>query len=226
MRSWASKAILLALLATQVAATPPRIVDVHDELFARNADTLLILRRVEDNHGRHGVLQTDTLLVFRSLADGADRGFQVVESLVENWIDGPRVAPVDLAHRANPYEFRGIDYWPLRAPLHWREDAFLTRDGLTVRDQGAPVYHLGRDDLKALIEDTLTATASIRPDARVPGGDASFALPLISPEKDCAPDSILLQDETPGDPALVQLRCLDEESGQRATLWIVVPRVE
>lgn len=84
MPSWVTRLVLLlAGAAGAASATPPQIVSVRDMLYARDAGTLPILRAITDNHGRHGVMQTVTLLVFRSLTDGADHGFQVVERRIE-----------------------------------------------------------------------------------------------------------------------------------------------
>lgn len=227
MRSWANKlAALVLILGSPAMATPPQIVNFDDTLFARNEDTLLILRQVTDNQGRHSILQTDTFLVFRSLTDGGDRGFRVVERVVENWVDGPRAEYLPLADPANPYAYRADGYWPVRTPLFWREEAFLTGDGLTVRDQGQPVYHLSLEALKLHLVDTTTATRGILPPLHQDGGVDPYDPYAFDPVRECDPAVILPLNDFPTDPALVHLQCRDEETDQQAKLWVVVPRAE
>ena len=227
MPSWANRlAILVLMMGTPALATPPQIVDFNDTLFARNEDTLLILRQVTDNQGRHGVLQTDTFLVFRSLTDGGDRGFRAVERVVENGIDVPRAEYVPLPAPAEPYAIRADGYWPVRAPVYWREQAFMTADGLTIRDQGQPVYHLSIEALKLHLIDTTTATRGILPSLHQDGSADPFDPYAFDAVTDCDPVSILPLNDFPSDPALVKLHCQESDTGQQAGLWVVVPRAE
>ena len=228
MRSWATSlwCLWLVLAAAAAWATPPQIVSVHDTLFARNEDTLLIRRRIEDNRGRHGVLQTDTLIVFRSLTDGADLGFLREGRMLENHIEGPRVTFLPLTSPANPYEVRQGGFWPLRMPLRWREEGFLTAEGLTIRDQGQPLYHLPFGPLKSHISDTLIAARGVFPVLYQEGESDPLDPYAFDPVRECDVASVLPLDEAPDDPALAYLRCEDADTGQQASLWVVVPKVD
>lgn len=105
-RNWATRLCVAALIAAgPVWATPPQVMTVEDALFARNADTLFLLRTITDNHRLHMVRQTDTLLIHRSLAGGDDRGFRGVARVIDFGPDGaPRVETLPLQDPVNPYD--------------------------------------------------------------------------------------------------------------------------
>lgn len=137
MRNWGTRALLtgLCLVALPVMATPPRTIDIRDRLFARNADTLFVIREIRDNHGLHGVMQTDTLLITRNLAGGDDRGFQAVARVVDRGPEGdPRAETLPLAAPANPCDlFAVFGAWPLDAPRDGDPSALsLSGDGLAL----------------------------------------------------------------------------------------------
>ena len=231
MRSWGIKAGLatLVLAACPVSATPPRTLAIEDRLFARNADTLFLLRRSVDNHGLHGVAQTDTLMIFRSLDGGDDRGFRAVARVVDSGPgSSPRAETLPLAAPLNPYSVYGdFEAWPLDRPMRWNpEDVTLDDTGLSLAGHDAR-YVLPLAGVAARIEDTLSASQQLLPAHRIGGGRIGshpFDPAGFDILADCAPSSALPLNDLPEDPALVELTCADEDGLARAVLWLVVPR--
>ena len=149
MQNWATRALLAALcvMALPVMATPPRTMDIRDRLFVRNAETLFLIRDIRDNHGLHGVTQTDTLLVFRNLAGGDDRGFQGVARVVDLGPDAEQRAEVlPLSSRINPYDlFADFDAWPLNAPRYGDPSSvLLSGEGLVLHEILGKLRHARR----------------------------------------------------------------------------------
>jgi hypothetical protein len=236
MRNWATRALLavLSVGALPVMATPPRTIEIRDRLFARNSETLFLIRETLDNHGLHGVTQTDTLLVFRSLAGGDDRGFQGVARVVDRGPDGdPRVETLPLASPANPYDlFSDFDAWPLQAPRFRDPSAVsLSGEGLQLDGFGTagPLqFALPLDDLTLRLQDSLSASLHLLPPHTVGGGSIGphpFDPAAIDILRDCTVSNHLVLHDAETDPALVQLTCEIEDGLGGAQLWFVVPQV-
>jgi len=234
MRNWATRAFLagLCLMALPVMATPPRTIEIRDRLFARNADTLFLIREIRDNHGLHGVIQTDTLLVFRSLTGGGDRGFRGVARVVDRGPEGdPRAETVTIPSAVNPYDlYRDFGAWPLDAPRSGNPAAVsLTRQGLEIDGSGlaSPArYHLSLPDLTARLQDTLTASLHILPPHSVGGGSIGphpFDPATIDILRDCSVSSSMALFHNAADPPLVKLTCEVQDGLARVSLWLVLP---
>lgn len=233
MRNWATRALLtgLCLVAVPVMATPPRTIDIRDRLFARNADTLFLIRETLDNHGLHGVTQTDTLLISRSLAGGDDRGFRGVARVVDQGPDAvPRADVLPLTSAANPYDlFRDFDAWPLNAPRYGDPSAVsLTPEGLELNGfgfSGPARYFTPLSDLTARVQDSLTASLEVLPPHTVGGGSIGphpFDPATIDILRDCDVSNNLVLRHADTDPALVQLNCEIEDGLGRVQLWVVL----
>lgn len=235
MQNWAHSLVSLLLMAAPAAATPPQIVSVEDTLFARNADTLFILRKVTDNHGLHTVLQTDTLVAFRALDGGDDRGFRMVARVIEYGPDGqPRVQSLPLSATFNPYDlFVDFDAWPIETydrPLP--ASLVLNDQGLQFEGygyEGETAFGLTVEDISLRIEDTLLTTRTIAPLNRVGGGTTGpdpFGPALFDVTADCRVTAVHTFYDFADDPALARLTCNDTEELQNATLWLVVPQIQ
>jgi hypothetical protein len=236
MRNWATRALLAVLLvgALPVMATPPRTIEVRDRLFARNAETLFLIREIRDNHGLHGVTQTDTLLVFRNLAGGDDRGFQGVARVVDLGPDAEQRAVVlPLSSRINPYDlFADFDAWPLNAPRYGDPSAVsLSGDGLALDGfgfSGPARYALSLEELNQRMRDTLIASLQVLPPHTVGGGSIGpnpFDPAAIDILRDCEISNNMVPRHADSDPALVQLTCEIEDGLGGVQLWLVVPQV-
>ena len=236
MRNWATRigaALIAALLATPVFATPPQVIHVEDQLFARNADTLFLLRRIIDNHGLHLVQQTDTLLIARSLSSGDDQTFHGVSRVIDYGPDGaPRVETLPLAAPANPYDvFADFGAWPVHVPDFWETaDIALDATGFRVTAWGSGeerIYALSLDELTRRVTETLQAGRDALPLHRVGGGIGPdpYGPGLFDIRRDCIPGRFTTLFHAPGDPALAQLVCEEPRLGQTVRLWMLVPRL-
>lgn len=235
MRNWATRALLAVLLvgALPVMATPPRTLEIRDRLFARNADTLFLIRETRDNHGLHGVTQTDTLLIFRNLSGGDDRGFQGVARVVDRGPDGdPRVETLPLSAPANPYDlYHDFDAWPLDPPRFGAPSAItLSESGLHLDGfgfSGPARYHLPLSELTARMQDSLRASLQILPPHTVGGGSIGphpFDPAAIDILRDCDVSNNMVLRHADTDPALVQLTCEIEDGLGRVELWFLIPQ--
>ena len=235
MQSWATNAarsVSLALglgLATTAFATPPRIVNVEDRLFARNDGTLFILREVTDNLGFHQVTQTDTLLIFRDLQDGTDTGFAVVERMRDNGADsGPERAIYETPETAqNPYAIRAEHgAWPLGPALRSPSDIWLDTDGIRLADEWSDTtYALSLTELQARLTATLLSVRHMAPAFETSTNVDSFDPHAFDILAECSVDGRRTLNHTKDDPALVSFSCNDHETGQFARLLILVPQV-
>lgn len=68
---------LLCLMAHATMATPPDILDVHDELFGIAKESILVLRSTRDNLGTYYTDQQDVLLVEIDRETGAETLYPV-----------------------------------------------------------------------------------------------------------------------------------------------------
>lgn len=237
MRSWAfnlAAATLFLGVAGSAFATPPQAVSVTDTLFARTQDTVFLLREVHDNHGLHSVLQTDTMVVFKSLERGDDRGFRMVARVVDYGTDGdPRVVVRGPTDPFNPYTLHAdFGAWPIGAfPFGLPDGASLSQNGIRIDTHdyfGPASYHLPLVDVATSISSALGATRFFAPLERVGGGTTGpdpFDPLLFAPLEDCTLGNVRMLFDYPGDPALAQVSCRDEDETQSATLWLIVPRV-
>ena len=214
-------------------ATPPRTIEIRDRLFARNTDTLFLIREIRDNHGLHGVIQTDTLLISRDLAGGDDRGFRGVARVVDRGPDSdPRAEGLPLTSPANPYDlFRDFDAWPQTAPRHGDPSLVsLSGDGLDLDGLGhfGPArFSLSLDDLTLRLRDTLSAGLQVLPPHTVGGGSIGphpFDPTAIDILRDCDVSNNMVLRHAETDPALAQLSCEIEDGLGSVQLWLVIPQ--
>ncbi len=234
MPNWASNlsAISLAITTATVAtATPPRVVAVEDRLFARTSDMIFLIREVFDNHGAHHIAQTDLIYVTRSLRDGADRGFQVIERMVTYTPDPDRPSgtgnvtyhtPVS---RIDPYAAReDAGAWPV-GPLTLDASPEMDAGGIRVTATDGASYFLDTQTVQSLVDDTLLTVRQIVPDLDLTPDPDSFDPLAFDVSTDCSVVTALTFWPATDDPAMVQLACEVADNLQFATLWLVVPKI-
>ncbi len=190
--------VLLFAMASQALATPPRTVDVEDIPLGANDTHVFLLRRLGDNMGLYGVVQTDVLLIARNRATGADDEVWPVARSLDN---GPnfaedglsaRVEFPPLADAVNPFDIlqarkaRLVAGAATNISAEYRGlEVVEAADGLGLAEDGSDKrYHLDYADISS----ALTASLNRSRDA-VPAYSTGDFDPLrdvsVDPAADC-----------------------------------------
>jgi hypothetical protein len=198
-RFWVSVA-LPALLAGASGATPPQTVSVDDVLFAATDSHLYLLRSLEDNMGKYGIVQTDVLLIARNRATNTDdevwpvaRSTDYGAYFADNGIDA-RVERLPLEGAVNPFEM--VASRDARLMVGRSVDGPLP-EGISVSDQdggvtltepeasGGKVYRLGFEDLSRDLTESLARTRDTLPPLFAEGGVDVLRGVTFDPAVDC-----------------------------------------
>jgi hypothetical protein len=197
VRFWVSVA-LAALLAEASGATPPQTVSVDDVLFAATDSHLYLLRSLEDNMGKYGIVQTDVLLIARNRATNTDdKVWPVARStdygayFADNDLDA-RVERLPLEGAVNPFEI--VASREARLMVAWSVDGALP-EGISSSDQdggvmltdasSGKVYRLGFDDLSRDLTESLARTRDTLPPLFAEGGVDVLEGVTFDPAVDC-----------------------------------------
>ena len=231
---------LALLIVAPAAATPPDIVDLHDELFGIGLEEVLVLRTVTDNMGLHAIgLST----VFLAAIDGAT-GEETLWPLYR-----ARFAP---DHDRDPTgNTMGIETWPLTDPadpfailterkvvpagtagLLWPQAGTVTvtldAEGLSVSHDDGASFHLPAPQLAEILERTTGQLAELAQPYSRPN---TLTLADLLAGRDIAPDGCTASEDAllrfPAQTApiqLVRITCGDPEEDFTLSRLVVVPQ--
>ncbi|MGL4235613.1 hypothetical protein [Tabrizicola sp.] len=233
-------ASLVLASALPATATPPDVIDVHDELFGVSPSHIFLLRSALDNLGSYYMDRSETMLVAVELATGAETLWPVYtmnRGLVDDGTDSERskvvVSPRQDA--VNPFDILAeYDAVPAAAAFP-RADADAVPDAKLGAD-ALSVSYSATDGSYALATETLLSgmTASINRLAEAVG---DYERPLhVTSARDLLLDrAFAVQECSVSDPLqlsalieaapiqLVRITCSSEEDFSLNSLIVVVP---
>ncbi len=196
-------AVVFSAVPASVGATPPQIVWASETLFGVTADTLYVLRNLEDNMGRPIAEQTDILLVARDRKTNLDIRIEPVARMAdfgasyEFWGEAEQIAALPLEHRVNPFDIMiGKKLRPLlsQRPLSPDLEMFSIETGvdafvLAEKYSGAGrKYRIPYVQIAAAFQANLNATRDALPAYFVEGGDKGVDMlrdVRFTPAEDC-----------------------------------------
>ena len=229
---------LALLIVAPAAATPPDIVDLHDELFGIGLEEVLVLRTVTDNMGLHA---TGLSTVFLAAIDGAT-GEETLWPLYR-----ARFAP---DHDRDPTgNTMGIETWPLPDPadpfailarrkavpagaagLLWPQAGTVTLDaeGLSVSHDDGASFHLPALQLAAMLERTTAQLAELAEPYSRPNtltlGDLLAGRDIDPAGCTASQDALLRFPARTAPIQLVRITCGDPEEDFTLSRLVVVPQ--
>jgi hypothetical protein len=231
---------LLLMTAVSVAgaarATPPQVVGVMDMLFGANESHIFLLRSLDDNMGRHGVVQTDVLLVARNRATNADEDIWPVARSIDYGAyfadfgrDG-RVQTLALSGAVNPFDIAAAQgAWLMLGqsgrPAADQAIAVSQEAGaLVLADDRTPgTYRLAFADLSTLLEGNLARTRDVLPAYFAEGGTDALVGLTFDPAADCRFDGFLqIPDGAAKVTWLAEVTCQNDTTMAPVSTYVVI----
>lgn len=211
-------------------ATPPRIANIDDTLFASNETHIFVLRRVTDNMGNHFSMVTDVSLIAINLSTGEiDNSWRVlgVRDFTEHFADfekPDRYEHFDSENRVNPFEIvleQGVySIMPHEGTfpedqMHRGENSFT----LTDRD-GDVTYRLTFEETASRIASVISDTRRLMPAQDVPNEPDPLSEAVFDVATMCE-----IGNRHGYRPAIVRLDCSDLEYPIRVSFYTIMPSV-